>query len=54
MPHCRCSNRLRIQALSALRKLAMVCGKAMIELAKMTGMTPDVLTRRGRWVVCPP
>ena len=32
----------------------MVWGKAMIEEAKITGMTPEVLTRRGRCVVCPP
>ena len=29
---------------------AKVCGKAMMELAKMTGMTPPVLTRSGRCV----
>ena len=32
----------------------MVCGKAMIEEAKITGMTPLVFTRRGRWVDWPP
>ena len=32
----------------------MVWGKAMIEEAKITGMTPLVFTRRGRWVDWPP
>ena len=32
----------------------IVCGNMMIEEAKITGMTPAVLTRIGRWVLCPP
>jgi len=40
--------------LLAWKKEATVWGKAMIEEAKITGMTPAVLTRSGRWVVCPP
>ena len=40
--------------LSIVQSLAIVCGKAMIEEAKITGITPLVFTRRGRWVVWPP
>ena len=32
----------------------MVCGNVKMEDAKITGMTPPALTRRGRWVDCPP
>jgi hypothetical protein len=32
----------------------MVAGKSSSELAKMGGMTPEVLTLSGRCVDCPP
>ena len=49
MPQASC------RAISVIQGLvgnieAKVWGKAMIELAKMTGMTPPVLTRSGRCV----
>ncbi len=33
---------------------ASVCGMTRIDEAKMTGMTPAVLTRSGRYVFAPP
>src|SRR5207245_10912488 len=36
------------------RRSSDLCGKASIELAKMTGITPPALTRKGRCVDCPP
>jgi hypothetical protein len=35
-------------------RLAIVAGMVMTEAAKMIGMTPPVLTRSGRCVLCPP
>ena len=54
MPHWSCSDTAFIHGLLAWKKLAIVCGNAMIEEAKITGMTPLVFTRRGRWVGWPP
>ena len=34
--------------------IAIVCGKAKSELAKITGITPDWLTFIGIWELCPP
>ena len=33
---------------------AIVAGNGMIDQAKITGITPAVLTRSGMWVLCPP
>ncbi len=54
MPQVSCSATLCIQGRLAWKKEAMVWGKAMIDEAKITGMTPAVLTRSGRCVVWPP
>ena len=35
-------------------KAAIVAGTVMMVLAKMTGMTPAILTFMGRWVDWPP
>jgi hypothetical protein len=35
-------------------EVPMVCGKARIEEAKMTGITPPALTLSGMWVDCRP
>ena len=35
-------------------KVAMIPGNSMIDEAKMTGMTPAVLTFSGMWLDCPP
>jgi hypothetical protein len=35
-------------------KLAMVKGNIKIEEAKIGGITPEVFSLRGRWVVWPP
>ena len=35
-------------------KLAIVAGNMMIDEAKIGGMTPEVLTFRGKWVLWPP
>ena len=37
----------------SVKSEAKVCGRAMIELAKMTGITPPVLIFSGMWVDCP-